>query len=219
MKLLPRSSVFVAAVLGLTVLQSATSFAQQRDPAQRPPENGPGRGGDGPQFFQVRPPAAALRDALDKDKDGKVSADELKAATDSLKSLDKNNDGKLDAEEIGWPPQFGFQGRGGRGGGPGGRGGGPGRGFGRGGFGGQGGNTSPAEFAKRIMSRDANGDGRITPDELTRSMRRVIEIADTNKDGAIDEDEAKRFADQYAAIGRSPVRASAPSPNSARNPN
>jgi hypothetical protein len=43
--------------------------------------------------------------ALDKNKDGKLSADEIKAAAEALKALDKNNDGEISAEEL--RPQFG----------------------------------------------------------------------------------------------------------------
>jgi hypothetical protein len=38
--------------------------------------------------------------ALDKDKDGSLSADEITAAAESLKTLDKNGDGKLAEDEL-----------------------------------------------------------------------------------------------------------------------
>ena len=65
--------------------------------------------------------------ALDTDKNGEISADEIANAATSLKTLDKNGDGKLTEEEVrptGPPPGGG---RGGREGGPppGGREGGP----------------------------------------------------------------------------------------------
>jgi hypothetical protein len=181
-------AVFLFSVAGLV-------FAQDGQPPQPGGRGRGGRGpdGDGPPFVQFGGPPFALRDALDKDRDGKLSADELKAATESLKALDGNSDGKLDAAEIGWPPQFG-RGRGGRGG----RGG----GFGRGGFGGRGGGA-PVDFSQRILSRDGNADGKVTADELPRSMRRVVELADQDKDGAIDNAEAQQFAKRYGAAGRS----------------
>ena len=66
---------------------------------------------------------------LDIDKDGEISADEIKVAAKSLKKLDKNNDGKISMEEM--SPDFSQMmgrggGPGGGRGGPGGRGGGPG---------------------------------------------------------------------------------------------
>ena len=186
-------TMMVAVAVGVALLSMAlTARAQDRRPP-RPGERE--RGGDGPQQFRFGPPRFALQEALDKDRDGKLSADELKNAVASLKALHKNSDGKLDAEEIGWPPQFGGFAGGGRG--RGGRG-----GFGRGGFGGRGG-APPAEFSTQIMSRDSNKDGKVTADELPRSMTSLLKFADQNQDGVIDEAEAKKFAKAYGAIGRS----------------
>jgi hypothetical protein len=78
--------------------------------------------------------------ALDTDKNGEISADEIANAATSLKTLDKNGDGKLTEEEVrpnGPPPGGGpGGGRGGQGG-PGGREGGPPPGDREGGPGGQ----------------------------------------------------------------------------------
>jgi hypothetical protein len=182
-------SMLVAAVVTAALLPTASTG---QDP--QPPQPGEReRGGDGQQF-RFGPPRFALQEALDKDRDGKLSADELKNAAASLRALDKNSDGKLDDEEIGWPPQFGGfpdggRGRGGRGG------------FGRGGFGGRGG-APPVEFSKRIMGRDANKDGKVTADELPPSMTRMFKLADQNQDGAIEESEAEKFGQTYGAVGR-----------------
>ena len=54
--------------------------------------------------------------ALDKDKDGEISAGEIEDAVAALKTLDKNEDGKLTRDEF--MPR-GFAQRGQRGGGPG----------------------------------------------------------------------------------------------------
>lgn len=62
--------------------------------------------------------AMPVHAALDTDKNGEISAEELAKATESLKTLDKNADGKLTEEEL--RPQFGGRGPGGQGG-PGGR--------------------------------------------------------------------------------------------------
>ena len=45
------------------------------------------------------------------------------------------------------------------------------------------------------MSRDADGNGKVTAGELPRSMVRVMELSDENKDGSLDDAEAKRFAE------------------------
>ena len=85
--------------------------------------------------------------------------------------------------------------RGGRGiaggsGGGAGRPGGPGRpgGFGR---------PSPADFVARIMGNDKNGDGKVTKDELPEFLQRILDRADTNKDGAIDKAEAEKMAERF----------------------
>ena len=185
------------AAIAVSTMISFSTFGQDRD-RPRPGDDGPR--GDRPPFeFRFGP--IALQEALDKNNDRRISAEELKSAVESLRSLDKNEDGKLDSAEIGWPPQFG--GPGGRRGGRGGRG---------GGFGRRGGSAAPADFGKRIVSRDANGDGKVTADELPRSMRRVLEIADSNRDGAIDESEAQKFAQQHGAIGRAPAARSEAQP-------
>jgi hypothetical protein len=43
--------------------------------------------------------------ALDTNRDGVISADEITAASASLKTLDKNGDGQLTREEFGPPPR------------------------------------------------------------------------------------------------------------------
>jgi hypothetical protein len=183
-------------VFVFSISMAVSAFAQQREqpqPARDEQRGAPPDGGPRNQAFQPfggGPRMLAVREALDKDKDGKLSADEIKAGAESLKTLDRNKDGKLTAEEIGWPPQFG--GRGGRGG----RGG----GFGRGGRGG--GGATPEQFARRIMARDANGDGKVAAGELPQSMARVLELGDGNKDSALDEAEARRFAEKYGSISR-----------------
>jgi Ca2+-binding EF-hand superfamily protein len=46
-----------------------------------------------------------LMQALDKNKDGEISAEGIVGAAAALKALDKNGDGKLTAEEL--RPAFG----------------------------------------------------------------------------------------------------------------
>ncbi len=60
-----------------------------------------GRGFGGRSGF--RPPNPVM-EAIDKNKDGALSADELKNAAKALAALDKNKDGKIDREEM--RPQF-----------------------------------------------------------------------------------------------------------------
>lgn len=152
-----------------------------------------------------------LSQALDTDHDGKLSAKEIEAATGALKTLDTNHDGRLSAEEIGWPPRrFG-----GPGGGPvGGFGGGPGGGPPP--FGGPQGEAgrSRESLAQRVMSRDANGDGKVTADELPKSMHFLLRLADANGDGAVDAKEAERL---FRQLGLDvPALSAKPSPAAKR---
>lgn len=60
-----------------------------------PPENADAQGP--PPGNRPAPPIIA---ALDTDRDGTISATELKAAPESLKAFDKNNDGELSPREL-----------------------------------------------------------------------------------------------------------------------
>ena len=72
----------------------------------RPGQGRPGQGGQG----GFRPPNPVM-EAIDKNKDGTLSTEELKNAAKALATLDKNKDGKIDQEEM--RPQF-DRGQGGR---------------------------------------------------------------------------------------------------------
>ena len=86
------------------------------------PGGGPGgRGGAGGASRMIAMLPVMI--VLDIDKNGEISAEEIKVAAKSLKKLDKNNDGKISMEEM--MPDPSQMGRGGAGG-PGGQGGGPG---------------------------------------------------------------------------------------------
>jgi len=66
-----------------------------------------------------------------------------------------------------------------------------------------GGMPSAADITKRIMENDKNTDGKVTADELPEPMKRILSVADTNRDGAIDDAEAKAFAHRITR-GRRP---------------
>jgi hypothetical protein len=73
--------------------------------------NGP-KGGKapGPPPGRRPPPPPPVIAALDANRDGKLSADELKDAADALLELDKNGDGELSPQELhphGPPPPDG----------------------------------------------------------------------------------------------------------------
>lgn len=70
---------------------------EPKDPKNPPPDKPAGK-----------PPVPPLIAALDTDRNGTISADEMTAAPESLKTLDKNGDGELTPEELhpkGPPPR------------------------------------------------------------------------------------------------------------------
>ena len=48
----------------------------------------------------------------------------------------------------------------------------------------------------RLKSMDTNGDGILTKDEIPGMMQRIIDRADTNLDGALDNAEIEAFTQQ-----------------------
>ena len=73
-------------------------------PGQRPPEGdrrpeGDGRRGPMPRFFEL----------LDRNRDGRLSRDELDRLREVFGELDRNKDGQLDGPELFGPPQRGPQ--------------------------------------------------------------------------------------------------------------
>ena len=187
----------------------------QKGPGQKGNFGGQGGnfGGQGGEGF--RPPQHPLELALDANNDGVIDAKELANAVAVLKRLDKNNDGRLTDDEFrpSRPMGGGFGGQGGPGGGPGGQGGfgGPQGGFGqgggqqkgpgqKGGFGGdQPGGQAPKgndDFVSRLFQNDKNNDGKLTKAELPESLQSIFDTADTNRDGAIDRQEAGALAER-----------------------
>ena len=177
---------FAAFVLTLTV--PALSMAQPPEgdrPGSPPPEGRQERPRDGGPDGRPRFPNPVL-EAIDADKNGELSAEEIANAATALKTLDKNNDGKLDMAET--RPNFEGMGRGfggPPGGGPrfeGGFGGGPGFGGGQGGGGSE-------EMMNRLIAMDANKNGKLEKDEVPERMQSMFTRADKNEDGAIDKEE------------------------------
>ncbi len=163
-------------------------------PGDRPQGRfGAGRPG-GPPPFGFNPIIAAL----DANRDGELSADEIENAAAALKKLDKNGDGKITREELrpqfGRPPQGRPEGAGG-------------------------GRFTPEAFVERVMQNDKNKDGKLTKDEIPERAARFLERFDTNKDGVIEKSEieeaAKRFSAGRGGAGR-PQRPDAGRPGSGR---
>jgi len=165
-------SISSAALLGLSLAVSSLVSAQPPEGGDNPPP--PPREGRGP-----RP--NPLAEALDKNRDGEISADELKEATASLQTLDANKDGALSREEMRppGPPPGRPEGEGRPPepppGGPEGEGRPPGRpprgpeGEGRPPGGPEAGIAEG--FIQHAMSFDADGDGKLSRDELMQLAR------------------------------------------------
>ncbi len=160
-------------------------------PPRREGDRG-GRDGEGRGFG---PPPNPVMMALDADGDHVISAAEIKNAAKALLSLDKNKDGKLTQDELrpdGPPPRRDGEGR--RPPGEGGR-------DGEGGRppqdGGQGRPGNSAEFLDRVMSFDEDKDGKLSRKEIPERMQRMLDRGDSNKDGALDRDELKKMFESF----------------------
>jgi len=96
-------------VLSLALGATTSLIAQDGPPAGR--ESGPG--GPRGQGGQRQPPPVI--GALDANQDGEIDATEIANASAALKKLDKNGDGKLSADEFMGPRPGGQRGQGGEG--------------------------------------------------------------------------------------------------------
>lgn len=126
--------------------------------------------------------------ALDKNKDGEISAEEIENAAAALKTLDRDGNGKLTEDEL--RPNFGGgDARGAsrtRGGQAHRRGAGGDRGF---------------DFVERIMRNDKNGDGKVTKEEAPEPMRQFFGRIDANGDGVLEKAEVEAMAERFRSRG------------------
>lgn len=143
-----------------------------------------GPGGFGPARGPGRGDMVARIMSFDENEDGKVTKDEAPEPMRRMfQRVDANQDGAIDKEEAEAMAEraHGFGGRGD----PGGR--------GRG------------DLLGRLMRRDADGDGKLTKDELPEWMRQdMFDKNDTNGDGALDKEEAKKMAERFRGRGGPP---------------
>jgi hypothetical protein len=185
----------LALALGLT----AGSVSAQNDgppDQQGPPPAGDGAPpdgpppGDGPAGRHHRPPPFMA--ALDTNKDGVLSADEIANAAKALLTLDKDGDGKITMEEFLGPPP------GPRPGGPDGdKTGGPSgdqpprrpRDNDQGGPGSQD-KTHPHPVPPIFAALDTNGDGVLSADEIANAPKSLLTL-DKNGDGKLTIDELR----------------------------
>src|SRR5262245_41692649 len=96
-KLLSVATVLTLGGLALAAIAQPPARPGQREP--RGAEGAPGpRGPEGrPEFG---PPPNPLIDVLDSDRDHEISAKEIDASAAALRKLDRNKDGKLSEDEL-----------------------------------------------------------------------------------------------------------------------
>lgn len=200
-------------VCGSVMAQPPEREGRRRGPGARgaggPGAGGPGGGGPG-AFMKMIPVIAAI----DANEDGTISSEEIANASAALKKLDKNGDGKLTADEI--MPQRGgqFAGRRGPGAGaPEGQGRGP-AGRGPGGAQGRGGEF----FARMFEQRDSNKDGKLSGDEIPEQMAARLERIDTDGDKAISKAEIEKVMNRGGGRGRGGDQAGRPGGERPRRP-
>lgn len=162
--------VLTLSVPAIAMAQPPEGDRSEGRPTEERQERPRNRGSDGRPRF----PNPVL-EALDADKNGELSAEEIANAATALKTLDKNSDGKLDMAEV--RPNFEGMGRG-FGGPPGGQ-----------GFGGGQGRGGSEEMMKRLIAMDANKNGKLEKDEVPERMHSMFTRADKNDDGAMDQEE------------------------------
>ena len=137
---------------------------------------GPGMGGGGMGGGARRP--NPVREAIDADADGSLSADEIAASSTALAKLDKDTDGSLSSEELAPPPAAAAA--------PGGTGA-PAQPAG-GGAGGPGGGASRPN--RLVAAIDTNEDGVISAEELAAAPTGLKSL-DADSDGTIAAEELR----------------------------
>ena len=119
--------------------------------------------------------------ALDIDKDGRISAIEIKNAVQSLLALDTNGDGQLDRHEMHARSEFSAI---------------------------NASNVSKMQtgvtrdyIAQKMLLRDKNGNGQLEKEEMNAATLAILDYIDTNRDGVLSYDELKNINNQIKSGG------------------
>lgn len=159
---------------------------------------GPGGGRPGEPGRPEQPgiPGGGLLAALDADRNGELSADEMKNAAEALKKLDRDGDGKVTQREL-FPPRpegapEGFR-------------------------------PNPERMLAAMKQQDKNGDGKLSKEETGDRLRENFDRIDANGDGQLDDVELKQMIARFAPPeeGRRPEAGPRPegAPNRDGKPN
>ena len=109
-RLMRQLSTSLLSLAILAVLTQSSSLLY----AQRPGDDRPGRGERGFQRPDGPPAFSPFLDLFDTNRDGEISAAEIRNAAGIVRKLDKNRDGQITPDELGPPPgERGFRGPGG----------------------------------------------------------------------------------------------------------
>ena len=164
-------------LLALFVL-SASTFAGDEPKTKGPGGKNPGQrqhGAGRPEMAGMLAQRMPMMIALDADKDGSISSDELENASKALATLDKDGNGVLSPEEI--RPAFSGVAR---------------EGMPKGGPGGGEGPPSKEMMTRMFEHRDTDKDGMLSGDEIPERMQQNLAKIDENGDGAIDKSEMEK---------------------------
>jgi Ca2+-binding EF-hand superfamily protein len=133
----------------------------------------PNAGGSPPSFSPGGgAPRGPIMQALDNNKDGELSAEEIANASKVLAQLDKNGDGKISGNEL---LPLGAQSASGN----------------------QGSGFNPEEIiTRRLKELDKNSDGKIQKSEAQGPLAANFDKADSNSDGELDEAEVRQGLEQ-----------------------
>lgn len=151
-------------------------------PGQGRPESGPpgeaGRPGmNGAPGFPGMPggpnPGGMLLGALDKNRDGELSAEEIAGASEVLKKLDRDEDGKVTMRELAPPPP-------------------------QGGVGGPGQAPDAERMLAFFKQQDKNGDGKLSKEEVGERIRKNFDRIDGNGDGELDDVEIRQMVERFS---------------------
>lgn len=142
--------------------------------------------------------------ALDTERDGVLSEEEIDAAVSALKKLDQDSDGRIITAELvafmQGPVRDGEGNRLPK----------PRRGQGEEGID----SASDNPLVERFMRHDQNMDGKVSKEELPRAMQRSFERYDADGDGSLTADEIAQASERGRTPSRTRTRRGADSDNS-----